>query len=164
MKRGTLWPIGVATILAATVTANIWLMVVANDDPSFAIERDYYTKAVQWDSTMAQERRNAALRWRLEPSLAAYSMRDGALLHVTLTDSSGAAIPDATVTVAALYNARANAIIDRTLARDRAGYSVRLPVRHRGAWELRFDVRRGPERFTTVARVDAEPARTSGGS
>ena len=29
-------------------------MRIANDDPSFAIEPDYYRKAVTWDSTLAQ--------------------------------------------------------------------------------------------------------------
>ena len=35
MKRGAWWPIGVATILGATVAGNVWLAVVAGSDPSF---------------------------------------------------------------------------------------------------------------------------------
>ena len=48
------WPIGVATILASTVVANIIVMQIANDDPSFAVEPDYYRKAVNFDATMAE--------------------------------------------------------------------------------------------------------------
>ena len=56
MKRGLWWPIAVAAILATTVAANIWVMMIANDDPSFAIEPDYYRKALAWDTTLAQSR------------------------------------------------------------------------------------------------------------
>jgi nitrogen fixation protein FixH len=158
MTRGMRWPIGVAAILAATVAANIWLVVVANNDPSFAIEPNYYQKGVQWDSTLAQSERNRALGWRLDPSLATYTQRDGALLHVALTDADGSSITDATVRVAALFNARAGTVIDMALVRDASGYSIRLPVQHGGQWELRFAVTRGRQRFTAVSRVEAVAA------
>ncbi|HVZ76776.1 MAG TPA: FixH family protein [Gemmatimonadaceae bacterium] len=158
MKRSTLWPLGITAILAITVGANFWLLRVANDDPSFAIEPNYYQKAVNWDSTMAQERRNAALGWKLAPSLGAFSTANGALLHVSLADSAGRGIAGAHVTVSALFNARANDIYSATLVPDSAGYHATLPVRHAGEWELRFDVRRDGAHFTSVSRVDAEPA------
>ncbi|HUX33234.1 MAG TPA: FixH family protein [Gemmatimonadaceae bacterium] len=158
MKRGSGWPIGVVVILAATVGLNLWVYRVANDDPSFAIEPNYYQKAVDWDSTMAQERRNLALGWRVSPTLAAFSARDGARLQVTLTDASGAAIRGATVKVAAFFNARANDVVDTTLVSDSTGYGGRLPVTRGGVWELRFDVTRGRERFTSTSRVEAVQA------
>ncbi len=157
MKRGMGWPIGIVAILVASVGLNFWMLGVANDDPSFAIEPDYYQKAVHWDSTMAQMRENAALAWRLSPSLGRFSLRDGARLEVTLTDASGVVIPDATIRVAAFFNARANDVYDTTLLRDSTGYTAVLPVRHRGVWELRFDVVRGGRRFTSTARVEAIP-------
>jgi nitrogen fixation protein FixH len=158
MKRGIGWPIGVAVILAATVALNIWVLRVANDDPSFAIEPDSYQKAVDWDSTMAQMRQNAALGWHVAPTLGAFTARDGAQLQVTVTDAAGAPIPDATVKVAAFFNARANDIIDTTLHRDAAGYAGTIPVKFGGVWELQFDVRRGAQRFTSTSRVEAVPA------
>lgn len=158
MKRGIGWPIGVAAILAATVGLNIWVFRVANDDPSFAIEPDYYQKAVDWDSTLAQRRANLALGWHLAPTLGAFTMRDGARLQVTLTDASGATIHGATVRVAAFFNARANDIIDTTLHPDSTGYAATLPVTHGGVWELQFHVTRGGTRFTSTSRVEAVPA------
>ncbi len=158
MKRGIGWPIGVVAILAATVGLNFWVFRVANDDPSFAIEPDYYQKAVHWDSTMAQQRENLVLGWHLAPTLGTFTARDGARLQVTLTDASGASIADATVRVAAFYNARANDIIDTTLRADSSGYVATLPVHHGGVWELRFDVIRGATRFTSTSRVEAVPA------
>ena len=49
MKRGGWWPIAITGVLAATVAANIWVAKIASDDPSFAIEQDYYRKAITWD-------------------------------------------------------------------------------------------------------------------
>ncbi len=155
MKRGWGWPVAVVAILTATVGLNIWVYRVANDDPSFAVEPDYYQKAVDWDSTLAQRRQNLVLGWHLSPRLDAFTPRDGALLRVTLTDAGGVPIRDATVRVAAFFNARANDIIDSTLARDSAGYTVRLPVKYGGVWELQFDVHRGAQRFTATSRVEA---------
>ena len=159
MKRGMGWPIGVVAILAATVGLNIYVYHVANDDdPSLAIEPNYYQKAIDWDSTMAQMRQNAALGWHVAPQLSAFTMHDGARLRVTVTDATGAAIPDATVAVAAFFNARAADVFDSTMHRDSTAYATTIPVKFAGVWELRFDVRRGAQRFTSTSRVEAIPA------
>lgn len=155
MKRAMMWPLGISALLTLTVGANIALYVVARDDPSFAIEPNYYAKAVAWDSTVAQGRRNAALGWRLTPALGAYTAGEGALLSVTLTDSSGARIADAVVNVSALYTARAARVLASTMVADEHGYRTRLAVQHVGQWELRFDVSRGTDRFTAVSRVES---------
>lgn len=157
MKRGLGWPIAVTAILGATVGANIWVAVIANDDPSFAVEHDYYRKAVQWDSTMLQGRENERLGWRLEPTLAPFGRRDGSALSVTLTDGSGAPIRDARIEVTAFFNARADSVVHAELREVAGGtsYDTTLPIHHAGAWELRFDVHRGRERFTNTARIDA---------
>jgi nitrogen fixation protein FixH len=155
MKRGAWWPIGVATILAATVGGNVWLAVVANSDPSFSIEPNYYEKAIAWDSTMAQARENQRLGWRLEPRLAAVTPQGESRLDVVLVDSAGAPIRDATVNVAAFFNARASHVLQATLRHEAADYSVQLPITYAGEWELRFDVRRGREHFTNTSRIEA---------
>ena len=155
MKRGIGWPIAVTAILGATVGANIWVAVIANDDPSFAIEHDYYRKAVQWDSVMAQARENERLGWRLQPRLTPIGAREGSTLSVTLTDGSGAPIRDAKIDVTAFYNARADSVVRAELHGSEASYDAKLPIHHAGAWELRFEVRRGRERFTKTARMNA---------
>ncbi|MFI5246075.1 MAG: FixH family protein [Gemmatimonadales bacterium] len=158
MKRGSWWPIAIVLILVLTVGANAWIFVVSNADSGIAIEPDYYQKAVAWDSSMAQARENLVLGWRVTPSLAAFTARNGADLRVTLSDSTGAAIAGATVKVVAFYNARAGEISNATLVPGPGGYETRLPVHHGGLWELRFDVRRGSLHFTATSRVEAVPA------
>lgn len=164
MKREHLWPMGLVAILLGTVAINVWVLHVAGADPSFAIEPNYYARAVAWDSTVAQEQENRRLGWRIVPRLSAFDA-EGAVLTASLTDGTGASIPDARVRVAALFIGRASQVFELDLERVGAAYAGRLPVRHRGAWELRFTVNRpgragnvGPLRFTSTQRVDARPA------
>ena len=156
-RKGLGWPIAVAAILGLTIALNLWVARLAGSDPSFAIEPDYYQKALHWDDEMAQQRRNAALGWRLEPALAPLD-RAGARLTVRLTDRAGAPLPDATLTVEALAVARAAHTVRATLAPDAGGYRAVLPLHTDGEWELRFEARRGDDRFTAVRRLLAAPA------
>jgi len=155
MTRSHWWPIGIAAALLFTVCANFGLLYVAGHDPSIAIEPDYYAKAIAWDSTMAQRTNNARLGWHIEPQLGAFAPNTGAALSVTLTDSTGVPIGDATITVSALYNGRASVVLESTLRYDDGAYRTMIPIAHRGQWELRFDVRRAAERFTNSMRVEA---------
>lgn len=156
MKRGGWWPVGITCVLAATVAANIWVMIIAKDDPSFAIEPDYYKKAVAWDSTLARATESARLGWRLTPRLSPIAADGGARLSATLSDSTGAPIAGAVVRVSALPVARANEVHEVTLAASVPGeYVTHFEARRPGQWELRFDVRTASAHFTEVARVEA---------
>ena len=164
MKRGMWWPIGLTGVLAATVAANIWVAVIANDDPSFAIEPDYYKKAVAWDTTLAQARHNALLGWRLTTAMSAIASDGSSLLSARLTDSTGSAISGAVIRVAALAVARASDVHDMTLTpSDSSGnYAVRFDARRAGEWELRFDATLGAEHFTQVSQSRrSRPGRAS---
>ena len=44
-----------------SVSANLFLLVRATGDPSFAVESDYYAKAVAWDAHQAQAARGDAI-------------------------------------------------------------------------------------------------------
>jgi nitrogen fixation protein FixH len=159
MKRGTAWPVAVGAILGTCVAANIWLIRLASTDPSFAIEEDYYQRALHWDDELAQRRQNDALGWQLAPTLSAVSADSGAELRLTLRDAAGKPLEGAAVTVRALHNARAGEPLDAELApRGTADFAARLPMRRPGLWELRFEVRRGTDRFTARQRVDARAA------
>lgn len=157
MKRGAWWPIGITALLATTVAANIWVAVIASNDPSFAIEPDYYRKAVAWDSTLEQARRNAQTGWRIAPRLGRITERGESRLTATLTDSGGAPISGATIRVAAIAVARASRVVEATLAASSVAgeYDVTLDAPTPGQYELRFDVTAGSVHFTDIARVEA---------
>lgn len=159
MKRGTLWPLAVAGILGLTVAGNIWLIRIANADPSFAVEENYYQRGVKWDDEMAQRARNTELGWRLLATLSPIQAGHGADLHVALSDSSIVPIDHASVVVRAVHVARARDPVEVTLRASAPGeYRAVVPIERAGLWELRIDVNRGADRFTALERLDARPA------
>ena len=91
--------------------------------------------------------------------LVPFTPSGGAKLRLRLSDDAGAPIRDATIRVAALYNARAGIILEVTKIADTpTTYALQLPVGTRGEWELRFDIQRGGERFTSTTRLEAVAA------
>lgn len=162
MKQGMGWPIGVATILALTVAANVAVMRIANDDPSFSVEPDYYRKAVNFDSTMAQERKNLSLGWGFDAAIDSIGDGRQTRLSVKLRDASAAPLPGAHVAVMARFNARANDTLTAVLEEQAPGtYVTTLPIAHPGEWEVRVDATQGSQRFSTSARVMAVRALTT---
>lgn len=145
-----LWPAVIAGALALHVTASLVTVWVATSNPSYAVEEDYYAKALAWDARQDQERHNAELGWRLDFDLdPADSTSSDPLLVVRLADADGGPLNGAAVTVAAFHNARANEILRSRLAVTGAGeYSSRLTMRRSGLWELRFTVDLAGEHFT----------------
>jgi len=146
------WIIGPALVGLITVSTMIGaaaLIYHAHADPSFAVETDYYDKAVHWDDSAAQERRNVELAWRLrisaEPSVG---------LELTIVDGVGLPIDGASVTVEAFHNARS---ADRVaLAPMDCGggvYRQAAEFSRPGIWEFRFVARRGADTFTAVRQI-----------
>lgn len=151
---GRLWIAGVVAILGATVGVNLYVLRIASADPSFAVEPDYYGKALRWDDELAQRDHNAALGWRVEPALAT-TPPAGATLNLRLADAGGRPVRDASVRVRAFAVARAAHVVEATLAAaSDGGYSAALPVNRAGLWELRVEAVRGRDRFTSVHRLD----------
>jgi nitrogen fixation protein FixH len=157
MKRPHAWPVGITVVLLAFAAGNLMMMRVAADDPAFAIEPDYYRRAVGFDSTMEQERRSAALQWTAMSHLA---RGDGiGSVAVMLSDSAGRPIAGATVRVNARFNARANDILRAELVERSPGtYVGPLAIGHPGEWEVRVEAVRGAERFIASTRTQAPPA------
>jgi nitrogen fixation protein FixH len=154
MKPGWQWPAAMTGILVITVVANAFVYYAANHDPSFAVEDNYYEKAVDWDAHMAQEARNRALGWRLTTALGAPA-RDTIPLAVTLTDSAGRPLDGADVRLTAMQIAHAADPLRLTMEPDvtvPGRYAARLASPWAGWWELRFDIVRGSDRFTARLR------------
>ncbi|MEP6763592.1 MAG: FixH family protein [Gemmatimonadaceae bacterium] len=162
MKPGMQWPIGVALILATTVIGNLIVMRVANNDPSFAIEPDYYAKGVAFDSTIAEQRLSAHLGWVAQSEFAVDSASKSDVVTVTLTDRNGQPVEHAAVTVTAFYNARANDILSANLTESAPGkYHASLDVKFAGQWEVRVRATRlvaglARETFEATTRAEAQ--------
>jgi nitrogen fixation protein FixH len=158
--KGWYWPVGIVGLLVSGAAANIGFMIVANRDASFAVEPDYYRKAVDWDRTMAQEARNAELGWRVSARLEPI---DGgrARLVARVADRDGRPVTDAAVVAEAFPSARARDIASFTLAPagPDGAYVVTLTRARPGLWELRLRVTRGEQVFTRTLSQDLAVAR-----
>lgn len=153
MRRAQLWPLALTLVLALTVAGNLWVMRIASADASFAVEPDYYRKAVAWDSTLAQERRNRAFGWQVTSSVERFSSTRGGTLRVRVAGPDGAAIPDADVRVVAFAVARSARFVEAAVPVQGDGYAAELPILQPGMWELRLDIRKGDAHVTATQRV-----------
>ena len=150
------WPIGIATILLLSAGSNIMVMFIAKADPAFAVEPDYYQKAVTWDATMEQQRLNTSLGWQATGSLALATPGTPGRVSVSLVGPGNTPIGDAVVAVEAMHNARASQRYEASLMPDGAGrYAAALDAHRPGEWEVRVTATRGSERFTQSLRIQA---------
>jgi nitrogen fixation protein FixH len=132
------------------------LAYIATDDPHFALEPDYYDKAVRWDRSQREARDSAVLGYQLTLPQTLAQSADGTLgieLHVTARD--GLPLSSAVVELEAFPNAYASRIERVQLRETSPGvYRGRLAGRARGLWELRFSVAKDQSRFYQSVRRD----------
>jgi len=158
-SRGWYWPVGLAVLLVVSAGANIALVVVTSRDASFAVEPDYYAKALAWDETMAQQARNEALGWSIGLRVEPAGERGRMTVAVGLSDGAGAPLPGARIAIEALHNARASRVLTAVLEPRGLGYAAMMPLARPGLWEFRVRVTRGPDIFTATLMRDVPEAR-----
>jgi len=144
------WPLIIGGLLAVHVVAMLAFVWIATSDPSYAVEKDYYQKAIHWDDKRAQDARNAELGWRLAVQVLR-PLRPGQqpTLRVRLVDGGGAPLIGATIGLDTFRTAMSGDPLQATLAEEGGGaYAAALPMFHDGKWELRFKVERGRDVFT----------------
>lgn len=147
------WAFAPALLLTSLVGLQLCLARTAASDPSFALEDDYYAKAVSWDARMAQDRENARLGFTADVRL---TPRDDGMIqvHVGLS-KDGSPVSGATLKAQAFFVARANQRVNGRLLEVTPGaYEAPLDLSRSGLWELRFSAERGSDRFTHVVRRD----------
>lgn len=158
-SRGWYWPVGLAALLVGSAGVNIALVVITSRDASFAVEPDYYAKALAWDDTMAQQARNEALGWSLGLRVEPAGERGRMTVTARLTDSAGAPLLGAHVAIEARHNARANRVLTAALEPWDAGYAAAMPLARPGLWEFRVRATRGRDVFTATLMRDVSEAR-----
>lgn len=153
-----IWPWVPAGLLACMLTGLGTLATIAARDPGFALERDYYEKAVAYDGEIAQRAENARLGWSIDSEVGPSVSGNERRFVVRARDAAGA-ITGARVSVEALRNATAQRPVDAELVERAAGeYEARLSLREAGLWEFRLTLERGRDRFTTIERKDVMEA------
>ena len=153
------WALVPVALLVSSVAGFSWMALVAVRDPNFALERDYYQKAIHWDQTQAQAATNQRLAYRVSiaPSIP-LDLTGHARISMKLTDSSGRAITGAHVLADAFPNAFSDEISNLTLEEQGSGvYAVTLNAKRAGLWELRLSVENAGEHATAIARCELRP-------
>jgi nitrogen fixation protein FixH len=132
------------------------LVSIAVNDPHFALEPDYYDKAVHWDRARAEARASQALGLQLTVSPTLQRGPGGSVeLELVVTDRASIAFTGATVELEAFPNAYRNRTQRVSLLEAAPGiYRGKLEGGELGLWELRFAVSRGAERFHEALRRD----------
>jgi nitrogen fixation protein FixH len=150
VKPGSLWPAVIAGALALHVVASLVVVIIATSDPSYAVEEDYYQKALHWDDKRAQDRSNESLGWSIDFSVDPPAQPgDRPMLEMRLHDGVASALNGAVVSVEAFHNARSGDIVRIQLKPAGDGvYRAPFPGDRNGRWELRFTIERGNDRFT----------------
>jgi len=135
------------------------LVSIAVNDPHFALEPDYYDKAVHWDRARAEATASKALGLGLTLVPALERRGDGCVeLELFVADRAHAAFAGANVELEAFPNAYRNRAQRLTLREAAPGvYRGKLERGELGLWELRFAVSRGAERFHAALRRDVRP-------
>ncbi len=152
LKKGWQWPVFIVGLLVLGVGSNVALLVVARSNPSFAVEEDYYQKALAWDEHQAQQAANRNLGWSLAFEVGeTASTSSTARLSARLLGPQGEAVEGAAVQVEAFPIARSSHRQRAQLADAGGGqYHGELKVERPGRWEFRWLVERGEQRFTLV--------------
>ena len=145
-----LWPALIAGALTIHAVVCLTVTLVVTRDPSFAVEPEYYRKAIQWDAAAAQLRADKALGWTVKMETGP---RSGILgerrLACRLADREGKPIAGAAVEIETFHLARGADRIRGILADEGGGlYAAALKLRRPGLWECRLTVRQGDQVFT----------------
>jgi hypothetical protein len=156
IPKERIWPTLIIAVLAGNLALGVFLFRLANDDAHFAVEPDYYRRAVGWDSTQAQARHNRDLGWTIQPTLGPLVLAGTTPLILAVLDAAGQPVEGARVTLEARHVAHAGEVVTAALApAGPAGrYAAPLALARAGLWEFRVAVSRGAERFTDDLRLD----------
>jgi nitrogen fixation protein FixH len=150
---GKAWALAPVVMIASMLGGLGYMAHLATDDPSFAVEKDYYKKAIDWDSTQAQAATNARLGWSIDLSVEPRDQQLSLVVHAK--DSHGAPLRNANVRVEAFANARASHVVKADLQPQTDGaLAASIPLVRPGLWEFRFVVESAGQRFTEVVRRD----------
>jgi len=158
-SSGRFWAWVPAGILVSLLGAQLIVLHFVLDDPSFALEPDYYKKAMAWDARREAQRESLALGWQSELDATPSPDASRMLLRLRLRGTDGSQIWGAAVRIVAFANARASDVLERELVESSPGvYEAELDSTRPGLWEFRLQARRGADTFQQVLRRELATA------
>ena len=152
-SRWALAPVG---LLACSVVGLSWMAIVAASDPNFALEPNYYQKAIHWDQTQAQAADNQRLGYQFSlPKRVPLDAHGHASVVVRILDRAGQPVTGARLVAEAFPNAYSDRISQLSFSeREPGSYVAEVVAGRAGLWELRLSMNDGPEHATAIVRAD----------
>ncbi len=149
------WPLIIIGLLSVHVLVSLIFVYIATSNPSFAVEENYYQKALNWDEKRAQDANNLQLGWKCETSLiASTTAGEPSTVTVTILDSEGTPIDNAKVKLECFALARSGHILHAALAStDNGQYKASIDAHRPGLWEIRISAERQGKLFTFSERL-----------
>jgi FixH protein len=159
-NAGRLWAWVPAMLLGTMLLGLGTLAYIAIDDPHFALEANYYDKAVHWDTARTEARENEVLGLKVVLGAPLVVAADGKLnVAIGVQTRQDLALSGAVVELEAFPNAYASRVQRISLRETAPGaYAGELSQAVRGLWELRVVVKRGSLRYSQVLRLDVTKA------
>lgn len=162
--RGWQWPLFVVVLLLLNAAIAVSAIYYATTDKTFAVEPDYYRKAMRWDSYAAMRDASAKLAWRIHASVeSAPSPAAKSRLIIHVTDRENTPVTDVQFRAVAFHHARAADRLELALANAGEGtYECEAAMDRAGLWEIRLIASRGQDIFESVEQVEVPARKPSG--
>lgn len=138
-SKGRFWIGFVVVLLGLNVGVCALTVYAALSTRGASIEKDYYQKALHWDTTKQQRELNAALGWSLAVRLEQTETAGTMTVLVTLKDGANAGIRNAKLKAEAFHTGhRERAVTLKFESLGEGEYRATLPVEFAGTWRFSF--------------------------
>ncbi len=138
---GKRWAWIVVGLLGVQMAGVVMMMRIAKDDAGFAVEPDYYEKAVRWDETARARASAERLGWGAEATLGPVIGRGGERELRVVVNAAGTGLTGATVRAEVFPHARSGQRSRVELVELEGGeYAARVAAVRGGLWEVRLEV------------------------
>jgi len=162
LKPGAVWPLFVVGILMVSFTVCGITVYASVTDGSYAVETDYYERAVRWDEIAREREESKRCAWVSDVEVRTAS--DGpAELALLLRDAQGEPIDAARVEVETFHHAHRNDAVMTTMnAQGDGRYTLAIENARAGLWQVRLRARTDDGVHLATHDVYSKSAATTG--
>jgi FixH len=153
------WALVPVVLLASSFFGVGGMAIVAVVDPNFALEPDYYQKAIHWDQVQVQAANNQRLGYTFSaPAALTLDHHGRASFELRITARDGHSVTGARVAATGFANAYSEDASPLQFSELSPGvYRAPIRARHAGLWEFRISMDSGADHATSILRCDLTP-------
>jgi nitrogen fixation protein FixH len=141
---GRIWPWLIAGLFTFNVATGAAVIYFSRSDPSFAVEPDYYERALAWDQEAAALQRGRTIERAIEADARSGEVR------VRLTEPDGSPFTEARVVATVFHHARMVEAQTVELDEPATGtFAGAARLDRPGRWEVRLSMERDGRTYLT---------------